>query len=184
MPSFFPPKRVRNLPFNLLRSQAYPAAPWVVEQGVADDFAGENVPAENYMPQKMAFGKYRTPPAGYNTQHMGGSAVNVIEGREGARRMVASLRAAGLADAVHALNPMDEAANAYNDVPYMMPFLDMNSRPTSRGVLDRPDVQSATDLWAIAREIAEDPVGESRAAYGLPRGEAPRFPDTYRIRRY
>jgi hypothetical protein len=186
MPSFMPPKRVRNLPFNLLRNQAYPAAPWVVQQGIQDDQAGADVrvEADHYMPQKMGFNKWRTPPAGYNTQVLGMGAVNVIEARDGARRMLASLRDAGLGPAVASLNPIDQAADAYNDIPSVDSYLDMNPVPTSRGVLDRPDVQSNTDLMAIARGIAADPVGESQMTYLLPRGAPPRFPDVYRIRRY
>ncbi len=177
-PSFFAPQQVRNLNVNLVRSHAYPPAPWVTAQGV-EQYQDNQHPV-SYMPQAMGFGKYKTPPAGYGQGMLGQSAVNATNVLQEARKQRRDFH--GGATRGVPFRTIHQAANAYNQLP--TPDLAMNPQPWSTGVLERPDVIPSTNLMAMAAGIAQNPVSYSQSTYVVPVVGPPRMPDTYRVRRY
>jgi hypothetical protein len=178
--SIFAPRQVRQTNVNLVRSQAYPPAPWVTAQGV-QQYQQQSQPVA-YMPQAMAFGKYKTPPAGYAQARMGQSAVNVVEIGQQMNQRQRKLADAGRGSGAY-MPPQPtirRVAEPLNQLPPMQ--TEMNPRPWSRGVLERAMVQPSTNLMAMAANIASDPVAYSRNNYAMPRVGPPRMPDTYRVR--
>jgi len=178
--SFFAPRQIRQMNVNLVRSRAYPPAPWVTAQGV-QQYQTQSQPVA-YMPQAMAFQKYKTPPAGYNQAQLGQSAANVVELgmqlKQSQRKLAMAGRGAGAY--MPPTGRMRQVAEPLNQLPRMQP--QFNAHPWSRGVLERADVQPSTSLMAVAASIAADPVGYSRSSYAMPRVGPPRMPDTYRVR--
>lgn len=174
--SFFAPRQVRQLNANLVRSQAYPPAPWVTAQGV-QQYREQSQPMA-YMPQAMAFTKYKTPPAGYAQDRLGESAANVVM-----LGMAFTQKESRLVNAATQGVPFGEmrsVAEPLNQLP--APQTSMNMHPWSRGVLERASVQPSTNLMAAAADIARDPVSYAKNNYVMPRVGPPRMPDVYRVR--
>ncbi len=176
--SIFAPGQLRRTNVNLVRSSAYPPAPWVTAQGVMQ-YQDGYAPV-SHMPQAMAFNKWKTPPPGYNQGMLGQSAVNVTQVLEQSRQQRRDFH--GRATRGVPLMPIRRRAAPLNNLP--TPDLAINAHPWSRGVLERNTVIPSTNLMAMAAGIAQDPVGYSQNTYVVPVVGPPRMPDTYRVRRY
>lgn len=59
-PPDYAPPAIQRLPFNLLRAHLYPRRPDLVAEGVEEFHRDEPLPV--YLPQRMGFTRYKTPP--------------------------------------------------------------------------------------------------------------------------
>jgi hypothetical protein len=145
MPSFhrYAPQEIQNLPFNSKRSQLYPMNPPTAMQAVEDALEGRT--AAGYMPQKMAFTRYKNGPAAKNA---GSSAVGAWNAGAIYQNKVHDL-----------VSPIEAGKGIYTPamanadlvrLPQAMDNWYANPHPIARGLLDRPIV-SAAELNAYAR---------------------------------
>jgi hypothetical protein len=161
------PNQVRRMNMGLQRSQAYPGAPWITEQGVQEYMSGTPMPI-SYMPQRMLFNTNKTPPAGYAIMP-GMSAMPLVAGalQEEARRGELSNAAISRVPVM----PMESTGQTLNNIPE--PALYLNPHPIQRDFLIRPDVQGGRNLNRVAHEFNSDPTqwqgGEPLPRYGPPR---------------
>jgi hypothetical protein len=105
MPSYLPPRALQLLPFNLLRSQNYPRDPAQVGQAI--ETYGGALPT--YMPQRMMFTRWKTPP--YNVA-WAQNAASVMTALEQQHFKVALLRRAAAAPQAASPREMADALGA------------------------------------------------------------------------
>jgi len=175
MPSFYTyaPRQIRDLPFNLKRSQLYPTNPPLVEQGIQDAMAGRR--ADGYLPQKMMFTRYKNGPA---AKHIASSAIGVWRAAA-----IYQDKVGAIADPIWAGKGVYTPAMAGNDLnrlPQPMQNWYANDTPVARNLLQRPIVQAGNlnEFAAANQGIPNDnPMGytdeESLLSNALPPNRTP-----------
>lgn len=140
------PRQIQMLRFNQRRSHLYPRDPYFTAQALQPE-----QPAAQYLPQRMAFTRWKTPPT---RVAWGENAAGVVAATAQAPAQVSAMEeAAGLPPML----PFWDAPAALGaDGLPEAPVADFSEQPISRGVLPHNRMQlHAGELSALVREQRE-----------------------------
>lgn len=139
------PRQLKQIPLDLKRSHAYPPTPEVTEQGL--DEYGQPLP--HYVPQRMAFTKWKTPP--YEAR-WAASVLGYLQATNEWRQRVK--RIASTYSHVPIQTPEMAVENMGADtLPPLNENPNMYSEPVARQALPLNRMLSAEELNKYAREV-------------------------------
>lgn len=143
------PAAIARLPFDLLRSQRITREPRMMGEAMERYLDREPLP-EAYLPQRMAFTRWKTPPYQLAWGSNARSLIQALEQGYEQRRHLAQVGQG----AAPALSPTEAVEQLHaNRLPQpsdnMSP--NMNAVPLARGAVPRNTITTAQDLDAIAQ---------------------------------
>lgn len=163
----FAPQQIRETPFDLLRSHLYPRDPALVRQAVDAELSGKPLPIA-YLPQRMAFQKWKTPP--YQVA-WGQGAVSAIEATALAPNMIRGLQPDVPLMPMGMAGQMHGGARLPQPSDNMSPNLRPGYTPLARGVLPSDRYTTSAEVTELAYNVNAAParnaaVAEARSRQG------------------
>lgn len=145
----YAPREIRDLPFNLRRSQLYPVNYPTFAQAVEAQVNDVARPV-GYFPKKMAFTRYKNGPA---AKEAGSSAVSAYQASLIFPERVDAL--VGPIEAGKGIFTTSQASEHFTRLPQARDNLRINAFPLAKGLSDRPQVMGP-ELAEYAR-LQTDP---------------------------
>jgi hypothetical protein len=138
------PDGIRRLPMTLWRSSLYPRQPKVVAAAAQEYLEDAPLPIA-YMPQRMGFTRWKTPP--YDVA-WGSSVVALLNAMEQGLRAQYTLQAAGMSSAPVETSEMAVARLHANRLPQVSDNEDpnINAHPVARNALPLDRITTAKQL--------------------------------------